>query len=226
MRERFPLVVRRLIRPHLLGLRARTEPVDDRWGYDRGTPIDRWYIERFLEAHRADIRGRALEVKDDGYVRRFGSDVDHVDVLDVDPANARATVRADLETGEGLPDEPYDCFVLTQTLQYIRDPAAAVRHAHRLLAPGGVLLVTVPSITRMTLGEPGLVDYWRFTEASCRALFDDVFGPARVTVESHGNLAASAAFLAGYALEELGAAERDRMDERFPLVVCVRATRA
>ena len=226
MRERFPLVVRRLVRPHLLGLRARTEPVDDRWGYDRGTPIDRWYIERFLEAHRADIRGRALEVKDDGYVRRFGSDVDHVDVLDVDPANARATVRADLETGDGLPEERYDCFVLTQTLQYVRDPAAAVRHAHGLLAPGGVLLVSVPSITRMTLGEPGLVDYWRFTEASCRALFADVFGADRVAVETYGNLAASAAFLAGYALEELGAAERDRADERYPLIVCVRATRA
>ena len=226
MRERFPLVVRRLIRPHLLGLRARTEPVDDRWGYDRGTPIDRWYIERFLEAHRSDIRGRALEVKDDGYVRRFGSSLEHVDVLDVDPSNARATVHADLETGEGLPDGRYDCFVLTQTLQYIRDPAAAVRHAQRLLAPGGVLLVTVPSITRMTLGEPGLVDYWRFTGDSCRALFDDVFGADHVAVESHGNLAASAAFLAGYALEELSAAERDRADDRYPLVVCVRATRA
>jgi len=226
LRERLPLVVRRLIRPHLLGLRARTEPVDDRWGYDRGTPIDRWYIERFLEARRSDIRGRALEVKDDGYVRRFGSSLEHVDVLDVDPSNARATVQADLETGEGLPDGRYDCFVLTQTLQYIRDPAAAVRHAHELLAPGGVLLATVPSITRMTLGEPGLVDYWRFTEDSCRALFDDVFGADRVAVESHGNLAASAAFLAGYALEELSAAERDRTDDRYPLVVCVRATHA
>ena len=214
------------MRPHLLGFRSRLAPVDGRWGYGRGTPIDRWYIEDFLNTHRADIRGTALEVKDDDYLRRFGTDLAEVDVLDVDSTNPKATVVADLCVGDGLPAERYDCFVLTQTLHYLPDVPAAVQVAHRTLVPGGVLLATLPCITRATIELEALVDYWRFTEASCRLLFEPVFGSENVSVTTYGNLAAAAAFLAGYAVEELGPRERDAYDPRYPLIVCVRATRA
>jgi hypothetical protein len=43
----------------------RLQPVSREFGYDRGLPIDRYYIERFLEAHRWDIYGRTLEIGDD-----------------------------------------------------------------------------------------------------------------------------------------------------------------
>ena len=225
-RQRLPGPVRRLVRPHLVGLRPRLAPLDGRWGYGRGTPIDRWYIENFLGIHRADIRGVGLEVKEDLYLRRFGTALTRVDIVDVDPTNEQATVVADLAVGDGLEDGAYDCFVLTQTLQYIADVDAAVRVVHRVLAPGGVVLATVPCITRVTVELPALVDYWRFTEASCRRLFEPVFGAESVSVATYGNLAAAAAFLAGYAVEELSPRERDASDARYPLVVCVRATRA
>jgi hypothetical protein len=41
-------------------------------GFDRGLPIDRYYIERFLQTHSADIRRHVLEVGDNAYTRRFG----------------------------------------------------------------------------------------------------------------------------------------------------------
>ena len=41
--------LRRRRRPVLLGSLGRTRPVSYHWGYDRGLPVDRWYIERFLE---------------------------------------------------------------------------------------------------------------------------------------------------------------------------------
>lgn len=44
-----------------LGL-ARLDPVSRTFGFDRGKPVDRWYIERFLAAHADDVRGRVLEV--------------------------------------------------------------------------------------------------------------------------------------------------------------------
>ena len=54
--------LRRLTRPApLRGLR-RLAPVSDKWGHDRGTPVDRWYIERFLERQAGDIRGRVLSL--------------------------------------------------------------------------------------------------------------------------------------------------------------------
>src|SRR2546430_15816546 len=51
----------------------RLEPLSETFGWDRGTPIDRVYIEQFLSSHAADIDGRVLEVKDARYTERFGA---------------------------------------------------------------------------------------------------------------------------------------------------------
>lgn len=226
MRERLPAALRRMVRPRWFGLRSRIGPVSEHWGYDRGTPIDRWYIEQFLTEHRADLRGRVLEVKDDEYARRFGDSVDQVDVLDIDPRNERATVVADLADAAAIPDAAYDCVVLTQTLQYVPRVADAIGHLRRILAPGGTLLATVPALSRVIVADPAFDDHWRFTEASCKALFEDAFGPGAVEVRTYGNATAGAGFLLGYAAEELSGRERDAVDPRFPVVVAVRAVRA
>jgi SAM-dependent methyltransferase len=219
------LRLRRLLRPALLGTLRRTSPLSRDFGYDRGTPVDRYYIERFLAASRADIRGRVLEVKEAAYTTQFGTGVEQSDVLDLDAANPSATIVADLATGHGLPADSFDCFVLTQTLQLIYETGAAVRHAHRLLRPGGVLLVTVPAVSRLAYPPDEAPDYWRFTEAACARLFGDVFGADHVTVRAHGNVLASIAFLAGMALEELRPSELDADDPLFPLIVTVRAVK-
>jgi SAM-dependent methyltransferase len=193
--------------------------------FDRGTPIDRYYIERFLDQHRQDIRGVVLEVRDPSYVHRFGSGVERVDVLDVDGDNGDATIVADLGVPEALPEAQYDCFVLTQTLQYIEYFRAAVGNAHRALAPGGTLLASVPSIAPIPVVD-GASERWRFTAASCRSLFGGAFGSANVDVRGHGNLTAACGFLAGLAAEELSRRELDTLDERYPVVVTVRAVKA
>jgi SAM-dependent methyltransferase len=211
--------------PSLLLHLARGRPVGYRWGYDRGTPVDRYYIERFLGEHRADITGRVLEVKSDDYACRFGGGVTHVDVLDVDAGNRQATIVADLASADALADESYDCFVLTQTLQYIFDVGAALRHAARILRPGGVLLATVPSVTRMTTEIAGLHDYWRFTEASCTELVRDAFDGDDPLVRAYGNVLACTAFLAGLAAEELPRSRLELHDPTFPLIVTVRAVK-
>ncbi len=214
--------LRRLYRPAWLGTLRRTTPLSDRWGYDRGTPVDRYYIERFLDAHRADIHGRVLEIKDSAYTDRFGRGVERRDVLDINGANPHATIVADLTAADTIPSDSFDCFVLTQTLQFIPDTRAAVTEAHRILRPGGVLLVTVPVVSRT---ERQLVDYWRFTSAGAEALFGPVFGAEQVTVQSYGNVLTCVAFLTGMAREELSRRELDAHDEHFPLLIGVRAVK-
>ena len=206
-----------------LGSLGRTQPVSPSWGYDRGTPVDRWYIERFLSEHRADVTGRVLEVKDSAYTDRFGTGVSERAVLDVDPANAKATHVADLASGEGFDDGRFDCFILTQTLQFVFDVPAALATAHRLLRPGGVLLATVPVASRIC--GPPLTDFWRFTPLSMGRLLTAVFGEESVTVEGRGSVLSQVAFLEGLAAEELTPAELAVDDERFPLLVCARAVR-
>ena len=216
--------LRRRRGPVWLGSLGSTTPFGGHWGYDRGTPVDRWYIERFLDEHRRDITGRVLEVKDSSYTDRFGHALTERAVLDIDATNPRATHVADLATADELRDDAFDCFVLTETLQYVYDVGAALTHAHRILRPGGVLLVTVPVVSRIC--DPPLTDHWRFTPLSVRRLMEEAFGGGTVTVAGRGNVLTQIAFLEGLAAEDLTAAELAVDDERFPLVVCGRAVRA
>jgi len=216
---------RSLRRRALLARTGPHRPISGHWGYDRGQPIDRRYIEAFLAAHRQDVRGDALEVKSDTYVRRYGTNLGRVHVLDVDGANPLATVVGDLGGDAPLPAESLDCFVLTQTLQYVWDLGAAVRNAHAMLRSSGVLLLTVPAVARMS-HELDFDDYWRFTADSTRRLLVAVFGEENVSIVSRGNLVAANAFLAGLAAGELSSHELDDDDDRFPVLIAARAVRA
>jgi SAM-dependent methyltransferase len=202
-----------------------TAPLSSEWGFDRGTPIDRYYIERFLEQNAAAIRGRVLEVKNADYTRRFGRGVTQSDVLDISKDNPLATVVADLSRPDQFPEGQFDCFVLTQTMQFIYDAHAVVESAHRLLAPGGALLVTVPSLSRIAPRYGPTTEFWRFTAASCARMFGDVFGEGNVVVRTHGNVLAATAFLYGATVEEIPREKLDVNDPFFPLIVSVRATR-
>jgi hypothetical protein len=209
-----------------LGL-TRLEPVSRVFGFDRGKPVDRWYIERFLAAHAADVRGRVLEVAESTYTQWYGGDdVTQSDVLYAAPGNPAATVVGDLSTGDGLPRDVYDCFVMTQTLQVIYDVAAAVRGTREVLAPDGVLLATVPGISQISREDRrDWGDWWRFTSDSARRLFADAYGPENVEVQAHGNVLSAACFLYGLAAEELTDEELTHRDPDFELLMTIRAVR-
>jgi hypothetical protein len=234
IRERIPFEQRRRLiqrlqrvtRPALLAFPRRTRPVSRIWGFDRGMPVDRFYIERFMDKHRQDVRGQVLEVLNTEYSDLYGSGVRQRDILDINPDNPLATIVADLAAADNVPADQFDCFILTQTLHLIYDVRSAISHAHRILKPGGVLLATVPTVSRV-IPTGGLeTDYWRFTLASGRRMFGDIFGPEQVTVETHGNVLVATAFLNGMAREELSRRELETNDPYFPIIVTVRAVKA
>jgi hypothetical protein len=209
-----------------LGL-TRLEPVSRSFGFDRGKPIDRWYIERFLAGHAADVRGRVLEVAEPTYTQWYGGeDVERSDVLHAAPGNPEATIVGDLTTGEGLPEAEFDCFVMTQTLPFIYDVAGAVRGVHRLLTPGGVVLATVPGMSQISREDQrDWGDWWRFTSQGARRLFGDVFGDHAVEVCAHGNVLAACAFLYGLGAEELTAQQLAFEDPEYELLTTIRAVK-
>ena len=203
-------------------------PVSRKYGFDRGTPVDRYYISRFLSQRSQLIRGRALEVGDRGYTERYGAHrVSHSDVLNVRAGVPGTTIVADLTDGEGIADCSFDCIVLTQTLQLIFDVTAAIRTLHRILKPGGTLLLTVPgTISQIETGPWRSVWHWGFTRLSIERLLHGAFRSDEVEIVEYGNVLASVAFLEGLASEELHTAELDFRDPLYPLLVCARATRA
>ena len=213
-----------------LGSLRRLTPISTTFGFDRGLPVDRVYIEDFLSRHggpSGDIRGRVLEVADDRYTRAFGAQgangtgVTEVEILDIDAENPLATIVADLDGGEGIQTGSFDCIICTQTLLYLYDLRSAVETLARILRPGGVVLATVPGISKIC--PPAERDCWRLTSASLRRLFEEAFPGENVTVEAYGNVLTSVAFLHGLAASELKPHELEFRDPDFELIVAVRA---
>jgi SAM-dependent methyltransferase len=201
----------------------RLAPISTNFGFDRGRPVDRYYIESFLAEHADDVRGRVLEVQENDYTLRFGGDrVETSEVVSLLPDNPKATIVGDLATGETIPDGAFDCAIVTQVLHLIHDPRDAVRTLCRILKPGGVALVTVPGISQVEWSESW---HWSFTLLSARQMFSDVFGPANVRARSYGNVLAATSFLWGIAVEELEEEELDFLDPNYPVTIVVRAVK-
>jgi SAM-dependent methyltransferase len=206
----------------------RTRPIGRALGGDRGKPLDRYYIEGFLRSHAADIRGTVLEIGESLYTPRFGDPgVLQSEVLDVpDPGHRRAPLLVDLAAGDGVPSDRYDCIILTQTLHMIYDLRGVLATVHRALAPGGIVLATVPGISPIDAEDGPENWFWLMTQSAARRLFAEVFGPDSVTVEVHGNVLAATALLQGLALEEVSRTDLDVVDPLYPVLTTVRAVKA
>ena len=215
------------------GSLRRLTPFSRRYGFERGTPMDRYYIDAFLSRYAGeagyttgDIHGRVLEVGDDMYTRAFGHDVEHVEIFHAGEARPEATIVGDLTSADDLPSDAFDCVICTQTLNLIYDARAAIGTMHRILKPGGALLATVPGISQAIRPERDVWgDYWRFTTMSARRMFEELFPPQNVTVESYGNVLSTTAFLYGMAAEELKPEELDPRDPDYELLIAIRAVK-
>lgn len=205
----------------------RLDPFSKEFGYDRGGPIDRYYIEKFLADESASISGKVLEIGDNDYTIRFGGErVLKSDILHVNEHNPNATIIGDISHAPHIPDSCFDCIVLTQTLHLIYDFKEALRTCHRILKPGGTLLLTVPGITPIDHGRWKESWYWSFTDKAIQKLLSEVFTPGKVKVSSFGNVYAASAFLYGMGLAELSENKLQYHDPHFQVIVAGKATKA
>jgi LmbE family N-acetylglucosaminyl deacetylase len=205
---------------------GRSEPISRVFGYDRGTPIDRPFIEAFLRQHRQDIRGRVLEIGDDSYTRQFGGErVSQSDVLHVKEGAPGATIIGDLSNAPQIADDSFDCLILTQVLVVIFDLPATIATIHRILKPGGVALITVPGISNIDKDEWHDQWMWSFSPNSLRRLLQLRFKAEGITVSSRGNVLTSIAFLQGLCAEDLQGFPPAGDDPHYPQTVLGRAVK-
>ena len=210
------------------GLR-RLSPISAIFGQDRDLlTIERYYIEQFLENHAADIKGRVLEMGDPAYIHKFGGDeVTQADVLNYVEGNPDATIVADLTDAPHIPDNTFDCIIVTQTLQMIFEVDQAIATLERILKPGGVVLCTSHGMTRVARRE-GVDDwgeFWHFTSQSKKRLFRAVFPDENVEVSTVGNVFTCICNLHGLAANEIDQSELDSHDPNFELLLMVRAVK-
>ena len=200
------------------------QPISTGWGFDRGQPVDRYYIENFLASHSNDIHGRVLAIGDAFYTRKFGGDrVVHSDVLHIEN-NPNATIVADLTDAAHIPSDTFDCFLLIQTLQLIYEVRLALKTTYRIMKPGGIVLATFPGITPLKDEEWNSCWCWNFTPLSARRLFEEFFPPENIHIHTHGNVLAATAFLQGLSVQDILPQEKlDFLDLSFPVTITVRA---
>lgn len=203
----------------------RMKPISPHWGTERGLPIDRYYIEAFLEKNALDIRGRVLEIGDDTYTRIYGGDrVSQSEVLHVAEQRNKVTIIGDLTEADHISSNRFDCIILTQTLQAIFDVQAAIQTTYRILKPGGVALVTIPGISKISRYDMDRWGYfWSFTTKSAQLLFETQFPRDSVQVENFGNVLVAISFLHGLATQELNEAQLNMVDPDYQVLITVRA---
>jgi SAM-dependent methyltransferase len=203
-------------------------PIRRDFGWQAGQTIDRYYTEEvFLPQHSGDIRGNVLEIGDRRYTECFGgTKVTKSDVLNVKGGDKATTIVADLTSADHIPSDTFDCAILTFTLQFIYDVRAAVRTLYRILKPEGVLLIAVPGISQIArYDDDSWGEYWRFTSRSSRMLFEEVFRPGSLTIQTHGNVLAALASLHGLISNELRREELNHHDRDYELVITIRAVK-
>jgi SAM-dependent methyltransferase len=101
-------------------------------------------------------------------------------------------------TAERLPfvDQCADVILCTQLLEHATDPLATIREWHRVLRRGGLAFASTHGTF---VYHPDPVDYWRFTHAGLRKLFEDAGLNVRSINICGGTLAAVASVLAANA---------------------------
>jgi SAM-dependent methyltransferase len=207
-----------------LGDIDRTTPFSTQFGYDRGGPLDRYYIENFLNENSFHIKGGALEIGDNEYTLKYGGDK-HIksDILHIDDTNEKATYVGDLSNAPHLPSESFDCIILTQTLQFIYDYKGAIETCFRVLKPGGTLLLTVPGISHIAQDQWSKYWLWSFTDASMQRIMQEHFSEDNITIKTYGNVLVASAFLYGMGLPELKKEQLDYHDPHYQVIITVKA---
>lgn len=197
-------------------------PVSREFGLERGTAIDRYYIEHFLEKHKSLIRGDCLEIAENTYTMRYGGDrVKKAYILHLEGWGEN-TIKGNLETGEGIEEEKYDCAVITQTLMFIFDIRRVAENIYKLLKRGGNALITVAGISQISRYDADLWgSYYGFQEDAMKALFEPVFGKENVEVEAYGNVKTAIALLCGLCREDLNDEDFSVKDKDYPVIITV-----
>lgn len=182
----------------------------------RGRELAEHYAREHVAAWRHDVRGRVLELGGLGTARHLVATLGH-------GAGRRVAevVAADLDQLAGVPSAAFDTVLALSVLHRRPAPEEQVQALHRVLRPGGTLLLTEPALAAAAAGDA----QWLATVEGVRATLSGPFAPPDVAVGSRGNLHVVTAALHGLGPEELGAGRLRVIEPEHPVLVTARALR-
>ena len=198
-------------------------PVSRDFGTKRGTAIDRYFIESFLHDNKDCIKGDVLEIGDNIYTCRYGTEGKYKShVLHVEGWGDKA-IKGNFETGEGLIERTFDTLIITQTLNFIYDLKEALKTINAILKSGGIGLITVAGISQVSRYDADRWgDYWRFNLSALEKLFYNEFGRENVEINQYGNVKLACAMLYGMCQEEMDSKDFEIVDEDYPMIFTIK----
>lgn len=198
-------------------------PVDDSFGFSNGTPIDRYYIESFLKENSKLVKGTICEISELNYSKKFAQSGSNFELFDINPKNINATIIGDLQDPTTIPESVIDCFILTQTLNFIENTDLVIQSIFKILKPGGVCLLTVSGISQISSYDmTRWGDYWRFTDHSLNVVLNKYFKSRNILINTYGNLYAAKSFLDGECIENLDKEDLMVKDDKYQITICAK----
>lgn len=122
-------------------------------------------VERYVKGRIIDLGCGTMRFKD---LLMSKADVYHT--LDLWPWSEDVTYAGDVQNMSMIAGASYDSALCLEVLEHVPNPSRAIAEIHRILKPGGVLIVSVPHLSRLH-DEP--YDYFRFTIHGLRYLLED-----------------------------------------------------
>lgn len=194
----------------------KTVPICQAFGLTRGTPVDRYYLGKFIQEVETQISGNILEI---------GGTPKDKDFYQVNPGNYYRILN--IEAGPGVDivgdvhdpslvePESLDSVIIFNVLEHCYEPWIAVENIYKWLKPGGKCFAMVPSAIRVHATP---VDYWRPLPDAFSWIFKH-YSQQKLYV--YGNPITVIASYHGIAVEELTTEELDAVHSDYPVATCI-----
>jgi len=202
-------IVKRIItNPRRTGLKNANVILDQDFGSNRGTPLDRELIEQFLRKMAMEVQApsRTLEFGDTTFTQKLFPQSENW-ILEYEPnmdikVHRNLTLRGDLMCDIEANIPPFDLIVSTQLLAFTENPFSAARTLVSLLEKNGTILGTEPQFSPISrFDDHKWGDFFRFTQKGILSLFNRT-GPIKIETFPIGNWATTLAIFQGFCRED------------------------
>lgn len=123
------------------------------------------FLRRFAQGRLLDVGAGTVPLRE-----ALSAAVDTYQTLDIERRTENIDFIGDLQDLSGvIGSESFNTVMALEVLEHIPDSPKALAEIFRILAPGGVALISVPHLSRLH-EEPH--DYYRFTHYGLRHLFE------------------------------------------------------
>jgi len=129
-------------------------------------------FQRTVPAIREHTRGNVIDIGcgDLPYSSIIVQKAERYDTIDIERRVPEVKFLGNVEKMEALADAEYDPAICLDVLEHVPHPFTALGEIHRVLRPGGTLVLTVPHLSRLH-EEPH--DYFRYTKHGLRSALSD-----------------------------------------------------